>query len=365
MNIGVPKERRPFEFRVGLPPAGAAMFTRFGHKVYVESGAGEGAGFSDHDYTGAGATVVYTAEEAFGRADLVLKFARPLAQELELLPEGVTVAGFLHLAAARQDKIDVLLAKRITALAYEQIEEDDGSRPVMAPLSRIGGRMVVQTAAALLQNNQGGRGILLGGVAGVPAAEVVILGAGVVGSTAAAGFAAAGAHVSVLDVKLSRLQALQDHLALPMVTLLSTPHNVGRATAYADIVIGAVLVPGERAPLLVTRAMVANMRPRSLIIDMSIDQGGCVETSRPTNHSSPTFVEEGIVHYCVPNMSGVLGRTATHALYAGAYAYLEAIARLGLSEALEGLAPLSRGLNTLRGEVRSLRRLTADAGDAS
>ena len=163
MNVGVPKERRPFEFRVGLPPAGAAMFARYGHTVYVESGAGEGAGFSDGDYARAGASVAYAPEEAFGRADLVLKFARPLAHELELLPEEVTVAGFLHLAAARQDKIDMILAKKITALAYEQIEEDDGSRPAMAPLSRIGGRMVVQTAASLLQNNNGGRGILLGG----------------------------------------------------------------------------------------------------------------------------------------------------------------------------------------------------------
>jgi alanine dehydrogenase len=361
MNVGVPKERRPFEYRVGLPPAGAAMFARFGHTVYVESEAGAGAGFSDDDYLRAGAKVVYSPEEAFGRADLVLKFARPLAHELAALAEGGTVAGFLHLAAARQDKIDVLLAKRITALAYEQIEEADGTRPAMAPLSRIGGRMVVQTAASLLQNNNGGRGILLGGVAGVPPAEVVILGAGVVGSTAAAGFSAAGAHVAVLDVNLARLQALQDHLAL--VTMLSTPHNIARATSFADIVIGAVLVPGERAPVLVTRAMVANMRRRSLIIDMSIDQGGCVETSRPTNHSSPTFVEEGILHYCVPNMSGVLGRTATHALYAGAYVYLEAIARLGLEQALETMPSLRRGLNTLRGEIRSLRRLTHQSGD--
>jgi len=196
----------------------------------------------------------------------------------------------------------------------------------------------------------------------VPPAEVVILGAGVVGSTAAAGFAAAGAHVTVLDVNLSRLQALQDHLALPMVTLLSTPHNIARATAYADIVVGAVLVPGQRAPILVTRQMAANMRSRSLIIDMSIDQGGCVETSRPTNHSSPTFVDEGILHYCVPNMSGVLGRTATHALYAGAYVYLEAIARLGLEPALQTMPALARGRQTLQRDVHSVRRIPGEPG---
>lgn len=357
MNIGVPKERRPFEYRVGLPPAGAAMFRRHGHAVFVETGAGGGAGFSDQDYARAGATVVYGPEEAYGRADLVLKFTRPLREELDLLRDGQAVAGFLHLAAARQDKVEVLLARRITALAYEQIEEDDGTRPVLAPLSQIGGRMVVQTAALLMQNNHGGRGILLGGVAGVPPAEVVILGAGVVGSTAAVGFTAAGAHVTVLDINLARLQALQQRIPGPIVTLLSTPHNVARATAYADILVGAVNVPGQRAPVLVSREMVRGMRTRALIVDMSIDEGGCVETARPTNYSSPTYEDEGVVHFCVPNMSGVLGRTATHALYTGGYFYLESIARLGLEQALRESATLTRGLNTYRGEIRRLHRL--------
>ncbi len=356
MNIGVPRERRPFEFRVGLPPAGAGMFRRHGHAVFVESGAGSGAGFSDEDYARAGATVVYSPEEAYGRANLVLKFTRPLREELDLLLDGQAMAGFLHLAAARQDKIDTLLARRITALAYEQIEEADGSRPVLSPLSQIGGRMVVQTAAVLMQNNHGGRGILLGGVAGVPPAEVVILGAGVVGSTAAVGFTAAGAHVTVVDIHLARLQALQQRIPGPIVTLLSTPYNLARATAYADIVVGAVYVPGERAPILVSREMVRAMRPRALVVDMSIDEGGCFETARPTNHSSPTYEEEGVVHYCVPNMSGVLGRTASHALYTGAYFYLEAIARLGLDDALQESLPLARGLSTYQGDVRRLRR---------
>jgi alanine dehydrogenase len=360
MNIGVPRERRPFEYRVGLPPAGAAMFRRHGHAVFVESGAGGGAGFSDQDYARAGATVVYSPEETYGRADLVLKFARPLREELDLLHDGQAIAGFLHLAAARRDKIDLLLGRHITALAYEQIEEDDGTRPVLAPLSQIGGRMVVQTAAVLMQNNHGGRGILLGGVAGVPPAEVVILGAGVVGSTAAVGFTAAGAHVTVLDISMARLQALQQRLPGPIVTLLSTPHNVARATAYADIVVGAVNVPGERAPVLVSRDMVRGMRTRSLIVDMSIDEGGCVETARPTNYTSPTYEEEGVVHFCVPNMSGVLGRTATHALYTGAYFYLEAVARQGLEPALQHSAALSRGLNTYRGEIRRLHRIDVD-----
>jgi alanine dehydrogenase len=228
----------------------------------------------------------------------------------------------------------------------------------VAPLSQIGGRMAVQVAALLLQNNYGGRGILLGGVAGVPAAEVVILGAGIVGSTAAAGFAAAGAHVTVLDVDLRRLQELQSQLRGPLVTLLSTPHNVTRATSYADIVIGAALVPGQRAPIVVTREMVRGMRPRSLIIDMSIDEGGCVETSRPTSYRDPTYTDEGVIHFCVPNMSGVLGRTATHALYNGVYPYLEAIASLGLEKAMAAHAALERGICTFNGEVRHLTRLT-------
>jgi alanine dehydrogenase len=305
---------------------------------------------------------VFSTEEVYTRADLLLKFARPLLDELELMHSQQTIAGFLHLSAARQDKIDLLLRRKIASLAYDQMVEPDGYRPVVAPLSQIGGRMAVQVAALLLQNNQGGRGILLGGVAGVPPAEVVILGAGVVGSTAAAGFAAAGAHVTILDVDLRRLQELQSRMREPLVTLLSTPHNVARVTAYADIVVGAALVPGQRAPLVVTRDMVRSMRPRSLIIDMSIDEGGCVETSRPTTYSSPTYSEEGVVHFCVPNMSGVLGRTATYALYNGAYTYLEAIAVLGLEPAMAAHPALEHGICTFNGEVRHLTRLTAGGG---
>lgn len=365
MNIGVPKERRPFEFRVGLPPAGAAMLRGMGHTVYVEAAAGDGAGFSDQDYGLAGATIVYSPEEVYRRADLVLKFSRPLREELDLMRNELAFAGFLHLAAARQDKIDAILAKRLTTLSYEQIEEADGSRPVLAPLSQIGGRLVVQVAATHLQNDHGGRGILLGGVAGVPPAEVVILGAGVVGTTAAAGFCAAGAHVTVLDVNLQRLQALQARLPYPLVTLLSNPANLARSSAYADILVGAAMIPGHRAPLIVTREMVRGMRPRSLIIDMSIDEGGCIETSRPTNYGNPTYVEEGVVHFCVPSMSGVLGRTASHALYSGAYFYLEAIGRLGLDAALQEVPGLERGLSTLRGEIRHLSRLGTGPGGAA
>jgi alanine dehydrogenase len=362
MNVGIPKERRPFEYRVGLPPTGVQLFVQRGHKVYVEHGAGEGAGFTDADYTLSGAQICYAAEEVYGRADLLLKFSRPLLGEIELMGPDLALAGFLHLAASRQEKVDMLLARKITAIAYEQIEDDTGYRPVLAPLSQIGGHMAVQIAARLMQNDLGGRGILLGGIAGVPPAEVVIVGGGTVGRTAATALSRAGAHVTILDIDLRQLQQLNDLMPGTFVTMLSTPHNLARACAFADVVIGAVLVPGERAPIVITREMVGRMKPRSLIIDMSIDQGGCVETSRPTNHDSPTFVAEGVVHYCVPNMSGVLGRTASHALFNGAYPFLEAIASVGLEATLETSSALERGLNMYRGQVRHLRRLGGNGG---
>jgi len=357
MNVGIPRERRAFEYRVGLPPAGAALFVRQGHKVYVETGAGEGAGFTDGDYTQSGAQITYSSEEVYGRADLVLKFSRPTLEEIELMRPSLALVGFLHLAAARREKVDLMLAKRITAIAYEQIEEDSGFRPALAPLSQIGGNMAVQVAARLMQNDLGGRGMLLGGIAGVPPAEVVIVGCGTVGRTAATALSRAGAHVTMLDIDLRQLQLLHDLMPGTFVTMLSTPHNLARACAYADVLIGAVLVPGERSPTVITREMVSQMKPRSLIIDISIDQGGCVETSRPTTHDSPTFVDEGVVHYCVPNMSGVLGRTATHALFNGAYPFLEAIASKGLEAALASSPALERGLSIFQGEPRRLNRL--------
>jgi alanine dehydrogenase len=342
MIVGVPKERRPYEYRVGLPPAGVSLFLQHGHQVYVESGAGVGAGFRDQDYGREGAQIAYSAEEVFGRADLALKFTRPLREELESLQEGAATTGFLHLAAARQDKLELIADKQLTALAYELVQEDSGERPIMAPLSQIGGRMAVQIAARLLQNDHGGRGILLGGLAGVPPAEVMVLGAGVAGRTAAAAFLGAGAHVTVLDKDLGSLQALQAGHGAELLTLLATPPNIRRVCAYADVLVGAVAVPGERSPVLVDRQTVAQMKPRALILDLSIDQGGCVETSRPTDHGSPTYLEEGVLHYCVPNISGVLGRTATHALFMAAYPYFERIATLGLAEALRTTPALAR-----------------------
>ena len=334
MNIGIPKERRSNEYRVGLSPAGVRMLCQNGHACFVENEAGKGAGFSNLEYEQAGARIAFSPDEVFGRADLLLKMARPMKEELEWLRSGASFAAFLHLASARQDKLELLLEKNITAIAYEQIQEADGTRPVLRPLSQIGGTIAAQTAARLLQNKWGGRGILLGMIPGVPPAEVVILGGGVVGTYAARAFRGLGAHVTVLDNDMDALQHISEDLC-GVVTMLSTPHNIARATAYADVAIGAVLVPGERSPILVTREMVRTMKPRSVILDVSIDQGGCFETSRPTTHDNPVYIEEEVTHYCVPNLSGVVARTATYAFVNAALPYILELANLGIQSAIE------------------------------
>jgi alanine dehydrogenase len=351
MNIGVPRERRTMEYRVGLTPAGIELLTREGHTCYVETEAGLGAGFSDYDYERAGARIVYTPEEVFGRAELLLKVTRPTDTEMEWVPEGQIMAGFFHLASARQVKVAMLLEKKVTAIAYEMIQHEDGSLPVLKPMSQVGGRMIAQVGATLLQNNYGGKGILIGGVPGVPPAEVVIIGAGTAGTEAARTFIGMGASVYALDKDLRRLQELDRLFGSRVITMVSHPFNIAKVVRFADILVGAVLVPGERAPILVTREMVRSMRPRSVIMDISIDQGGCVETSRPTTHASPTYVEEGILHFCVPNMSGVLARTATHAFNNAAWPHIQNVVRLGLDQALERDPALARGVATRNGEL--------------
>jgi alanine dehydrogenase len=351
MDIGIPQERRESEYRVGLTPIGVQLLTADGHACYVEHGAGLGAGFSDRDYEQAGARIVYQPQEAFGRADLVLKVARPTAEECEWLNEGQTLMGLLHLAAARQSRVEALLEKRVTAIGYEMIQLDDGSLPVLVPLSQAAGRMMVQVAASLLQNDKGGKGILLGGVPGVPPAEVAIIGAGTLGTCAARAFLGIGATVYVLDRDLRRLQHVDALLHGQAVTMVSHDFNVRKVVKFADVVIGAVLVPGQRAPIVVTRDMVKSMKPRSLIIDMAIDQGGCVETSRPTTHASPAFIEENVLHCCVPNLPAVIARTSTHAFNNAAWPYVQAITRLGIDAALDADPALARGVNTRNGAI--------------
>lgn len=357
MNIGIPKERRPFEYRVGLSPAGVEILTQSGHQVYVEHEAGIGAGFDDRQYETAGARLVYSAEEVFVRSDLMLKVARPLKEELDWLRPDTTLAGFLHLASAREDKTRVLLEKKITSIAYEQIQQADGSLPVLRPLSQIGGAMAAQIAARLLQNNWGGKGILMGGVPGVPPAEIVILGAGVVGTYATQMSLGMGAHVTVIDQHLTALQSLWDRFP-GIVTMLSTRRNIERATAFADVVVGGVLTPGERAPILVTREMVRAMKPRSVIMDVSIDMGGCIETSRPTTHEHPIYIEEGILHYCVPNMPSAVARTATHAFVNAAMAYILELASLGSVDAIARNPAIEKAVNTHEGKLVHLTLLS-------
>ena len=356
MNIGIPKERRPFEYRVGISPAGVQMLSEHGHVCHVEHNAGLGAGFSDQDYEQTGARIVYSAHEVFGRADLLLKVARPLKEEIEWLRPDTTLAGLLHLGSARQDKIDLMAANNITAIAYEQIQLADGTVPIRRPLSQIGGRLSAQIAARLLQNNAGGKGILLEGVAGVPPAEVVIIGAGIVGSCAARAFIGLGAHVNVLDNDLDALQKIFDWKT-GVVTMLSTPINIARACAYADVVVGAVLVPGQPPPIVVTRDMVRAMKPRSILMDISIDEGGCIETSRPTTHEHPTFIDEGVIHYCVPNIPSIVARTSTHAFLNAAFPFIVEIANKGADKAIADSPAIERGVAVRRGELRNITRL--------
>lgn len=351
-NISVPRERRPNEHRVGLTTSAVQLLIAAGYTCYIERGAGLGAGFSDDDYAKAGAHIVYSGEEAYGRGDLVLKVTRPTTEELPWMRDGQTVAAFWHLASASPDNLEALLKKKITAITYETIQEDNGTLPVLNPMSQIAGKMISNISAALLRNDRGGKGILLGGVPGVPPAQVVILGAGVVGTSAARSFASTGASVYVLDRDITRLERLTE-LEPHVITMVSHPFNVRKVAHFADVLVGAVLVPGMRAPIVVTRDMVKEMRPRSLIIDVSIDEGGCIETSRPTSHQSPTFIEENIIHYCVPNMTGVLGRTATHALNNATWPFILLIASVGIEAAIEQNQALARGVATHNGKIVS------------
>lgn len=358
MNIGIPKERRPFEYRVGMTPTGVQMLCKQGHTCYVEHDAGLGAGFSDKEYDLAGGRIVYSPHEVFGRADLLLKVARPLQDEIEWLRPGTAIAGFLHLGSSRKEKVDSLLRNKITAIAFEQIVLPDGSVPIRRPLSQIGGRLVAQVGARLLQNNEGGKGILMGGIPGVPPAEVVILGAGIVGTYATRSFLGMGAHVTVLDTDLTALQEL-DERCPGVMTMISNPVNIARCTAYADILVGAVLIFGEHPPIVISRELVRSMKPRSLIMDISIDEGGCIETSRPTTHDKPTFIEEGIVHYCVPNMPSVVARTATYAYLNAAFPYINEIASQGVDMAIRKNHALEHGVCTYRGDLKRVLRYTA------
>ena len=314
MDIGIPKEDRDLDMRVQLGVGTVGQLTAHGHKVYVQAGAGEGAGFNDEDYAKHGATIVYSAEEIYKRAELICRVNTPSIKEVEEMHAGQIVCGFGHLSAASPQQMEKILRHKITMVAYELLCDGKGARPILRPMSEIAGRLVPQIAAHLLQSPRG-RGLLLSGIPGLPPAEVTILGAGTVGFNAARAFAGLGAQVTVLD-EPDRLVELDQIFDVPgrIRLMYSYPNQIAKAVSFADVFVGAILIPGERAPHLVTEDTVASMRAGAVIIDVSIDQGGCVETSRPTTLRDPTFVKHGVIHYCVPNFTALVARTASRAL---------------------------------------------------
>lgn len=351
MRIGCPKEIKAQEYRVGLTPAGADALIRAGHTVYMERSAGLASGFPDGEYTAVGAQILPTAKEVYDTADMIVKVKEPLAPEYDLLHEGQILFTYLHLAPD-PEQTQALLQKKVTGIAYETVQLADGSLPLLAPMSEVAGRLSIQTGARLLEANCGGRGILLGGVPGVERANVVIVGGGTVGTNAAKMAVGLGANVTILDVNAKRLAYLDDIFGGRVQTLLSNAYNIANAVRCADLVVGCVLIPGARAPKLVTEEMVKTMRPGSVLIDVAIDQGGSIESiDRITTHSDPYFVKHGVLHYSVANMPGAVPRTSTLALTGATLPYALKIANLGAEKACKADPALRKGLNTYQGHL--------------
>ncbi len=352
MIVGVPREIVDKENRVALTPQGAHELAAEGHRVLVERGAGEGSSISDGDFASAGAEIVPSGEDVYEGAELILKVKEPQDCEYPLLREGQILFTFLHLAAHRE-LTEELLRRKVIAIAYETVQRQDGSLPLLAPMSEVAGRMGPQVGAHYLEKMNGGRGMLLGGATGVPPANVVILGAGIVGSHSAILATGMDAHVIVIDKSVVKLRYLEHILHGRITTLISNKMNVREMVRQADVVIGAVLVPGARCPVLVDEEVVSQMRPGSVVVDISIDQGGCVQTSRPTTHSDPVYMLHDVVHYCVGNMPGAVPRTSTFALANVTLPYALAIAELGLQEAVRRNSSLAKGVNTIEGKITS------------
>ncbi|MDX5362605.1 MAG: alanine dehydrogenase [Pseudazoarcus pumilus] len=350
MRVGIPREIKNHEYRVGLAPAGVHELVAHGHEVIVEAGAGLGIGADDDAYVAAGATIADTAQEVFERAELIVKVKEPQAQERAWLRAGQLLFTYLHLAPDPAQTRD-LLARRVTALAYETVTGPGGTLPLLAPMSEIAGRMSIQAGAHCLEKAAGGRGVLLGGAAGVEPGHVVVLGAGMVGLNATDVALGMGARVTVIDRSMDALRRIAERFDHRAATLHSSREAIARALVRADLVIGGVLVPGGSAPKLVTREMIAGMAPGSVIVDVAIDQGGCCETSRATTHDDPTYVEHGIIHYCVANMPGAVARTATQALNAATLPHIVALANKGWRRACAEDRHLAAGLNVHDGHV--------------
>ena len=350
MIIGVPKEIKPDEYRIGLVPAGAREFVLRGHTVLIEKSAGVGSGITDEQFMHEGAELVDSAQELWGRAEMVIKVKEPIEPEFGHLREGLILYTFLHLAAEKR-LTHTLLEKGIVGIAYETVQEEDGSLPLLIPMSEIAGRMAVQEGAKYLEKEKGGRGILLGGVPGVSPGKVTILGGGIVGTNAAKMAIGLGARVIVLDASLARLRYLDDIFGGRVETLHSNSHTIRESVMSADLLIGAVLRAGARAPHLVTRSMVGEMKNGAVIVDVSVDQGGCIETSRPTSHHDPIFVVDGVTHYCVTNMPGAVPHTSTHALTNATFPYALEIASKGIKIAVRDNCALKKGININKGKL--------------
>ncbi len=350
MIIGVPKEVKNRENRVAIVPGGVDLLVQSGHKVLVQKGAGLGAGIPDEKYAEAGAQMVEKAKDVWGQADMIIKVKEPIAEEFPLMREGQILYTYLHLAAA-QELGHELVKRKVSAIAYETIQLENGALPLLTPMSEVAGRMAVQVGAQCLQKHRGGKGLLLGGVPGVRRGRVAIIGGGVVGVNAAKMAVGLGARVTILDVSAARLAYLDDIFGNVIDTLMSNPENIAKCVAESDLVIGAVLVAGAKAPCLVNRQMIRTMEKDSVIVDVAIDQGGCIETIRPTTHDDPVFVAENVLHYGVTNIPGDVPKTSTYALTNVTIKYALELANKGLEKALRESKPLARGLNTYNGKV--------------
>jgi len=353
VEFGIPKEVRVLESRVGLTPAGVASLVRHGHSVYVEKGAGMGAGFNDETYRHSGAQIVYSAAEVYGRSDVVVKVTRPTAAEHTLFQPGQILIAFLHMAVASPDFLEALREKEITAIACEMIRQPNGNHPILVPMSEVAGRLAPVIAGQLLMTNNGGRGTLLSGIPGVPRGSVAIIGGGVLGSNAARAFLNVGAQVVVMDSDIARLKHLDETLSGHVTTMLSTNYNLERVTEFADVLVGAVLSPGRRAPILITREMIKHMRPGAVFIDYSIDQGGCAETSRPTTLEDQTYIVDGVIHHCVPNLTAAVARTTSYGLTNSLLPYLLNLGESGILGLLEQRPYVASGINLYQGKLSS------------
>jgi alanine dehydrogenase len=350
MKIGLPKEIKDNEYRVGLTPAGVHALTAAGHTVYVQKTAGEGSGFSDEQYVKAGGQLLDTADEIWATGDMIVKVKEPVAPEYPRMRENQLLFTYLHLAP-ELELTKQMLERKVTGVAYETITDSNGRLPLLTPMSEVAGRMSVQVGATFLEKMNGGRGILLGGVPGVPAANVVIIGGGIVGTEAAKMAVGLGAKVTIIDRNLDRLRQLDDIFLSKVQTLASSPYAIEEAISHADLVIGAVLVVGAAAPKLVTRAMLKLIPQGAVLVDVAVDQGGCFETTHATTHSNPTFYEEGVLHYCVANMPGAVPRTSTFALTNATLPYALDLANKGFEKAIREDKGLQEGVNTYAGKL--------------